>query len=119
MSAFLSAGSRYRVHICFGPNCSPRGSQALLPVLEEAVARAGLTDQVEIIATTCRDRCDYGPSLNVYPGPIFYNEVTPEAIEEIVDQHLRCDQPVSRWFFRPKLTKASRPPRRPRRYTPE
>lgn len=112
------AGARYRVHICFGPNCSPRGSQALLPVLEEAVARAGLTDQVEIIATTCRDRCDYGPSINVYPGPTFYNEVTPEAIEEIVDQHLRRDQPVARWFFRPKLTPASRSLTRPRRYGP-
>ena len=92
----------YRVHLCFGPNCSPRGSRSLLPVLEEAIARAGIGDRVEIIPTTCRDRCDYGPSMNVYPGPVFYNELTPEAIEEIVREHLAGGRPVARWFFRPK-----------------
>jgi len=95
----------YRVHLCFGPNCSPRGSRSLLPVLEEAIARAGIGDRVEIIPTTCRDRCDYGPSMNVYPGPVFYNELTPEAIEEIVREHLAGGCPVSRWFFRPKAGK--------------
>jgi (2Fe-2S) ferredoxin len=72
-------------------------------VLEAAVAAEGLQGRVEIIASTCRDRCDYGPSMNVYPGPIFYNELTPEAIEEIVREHLRDGRPVARWFFRPKI----------------
>ena len=108
----------YRVHLCFGPNCSPRGSRALLPVLEAAVARAGLRDRVEIVATTCRDRCDYGPSMNVYPGPTFYNELTPEAIEEIVREHFGAGRPVPRWFFRPKPIRPARPALRPRRFSP-
>jgi (2Fe-2S) ferredoxin len=97
------AAPRWRVHLCFGPNCSPRGSQALFPILQQAIADAGLTDQVEVIASTCRNRCDYGPSMNVYPGPTFYNELTPEAIEEIVREHLVGGHPVARWFFRPSL----------------
>jgi (2Fe-2S) ferredoxin len=97
------AERRYRVHLCFGPNCSPRGSRALLPVLEAALAREGIADRVEVLATSCRDRCDYGPSMNVYPGAIFYNELTPEAVEEIVREHLKGGRPVSRWFFRPKV----------------
>lgn len=98
----------YRVHLCFGPNCSPRGSRSLMPVLEAAVARAGLGDRVELIATTCRDRCDYGPSMNVYPGPTFYNHLTPEAVEEIVREHLGAGRPVPRWFFRPKPLQPTR-----------
>lgn len=98
----------YRVHLCFGPHCSPRGSRQLLPVLEAAVAQAGLGPRVDIIATTCRDRCDYGPSMNVYPGPTFYNELTPEAIEEIVREHLGANRPVPRWFYRPKQLRRSR-----------
>ena len=98
------SGAGYRVHLCFGPNCSPRGSRALLPLLQAAIAREGLGDQVEVIATTCRDRCDYGPSMNVYPGPVFYNELTPEAIDEIVREHLKGGRPVERWFFRPKMS---------------
>lgn len=73
--------------------------------------RAGIADRVEIIATTCRDRCDYGPSMNVYPGPVFYNELTAEGIEEIVTEHLVGGRPVGRWLFRPH---AEREPGRPR-----
>ena len=88
-----------------------------MPVLEAAVAREGLTGRVEIVATSCRDRCDYGPSMNVYPGPTFYNELTPEAIEEIVLEHLAADRPVPRWFFRPKPFHPTRSPVA-RRYRP-
>jgi (2Fe-2S) ferredoxin len=99
--------SKYRVHLCFGPNCTPRGSRHLLPVLQASIARAGLTDEVEVIATSCRNRCDYGPSMNVYPGPTFYAGVTEEAIEEIVQQHLLNDMPVKRWIFHdPTLSRA-------------
>ena len=94
---------QYRVHLCFGPNCTGRGSRVLLPALEQAVFEAGLGDRVEILATTCRNRCDYGPSLNVYPGPVFYNGVDAEAIREIVERHLKQGEIVDRWLFRPKL----------------
>lgn len=117
--ASQEAAASYRVHLCFGPNCSPRGSRDLLPVLEAAIARAGIADRVEIIVTSCRDRCDYGPSMNVYPGPIFYNELTAEAVEEIVREHLAGGHPVARWFFRPKpkaITRHARPT--PRRWQP-
>lgn len=110
--AGAEAAPSYRVHLCFGPNCTPRGSRALLPVLEAAIASEGIGDRVEVIASTCRDRCDYGPSMNVYPGPVFYNELTPEAVEEIVREHLKHGRPVARWFFRPKVVNRPRPARR-------
>jgi len=91
----------YRVHLCFGPNCSARGSRALLPVLERAIREAGLSGRVEVLATTCRNRCDYGPSLNVYPGPVFYNQIDGAAIREIVAEHLVGGEAARRWLFRP------------------
>ena len=89
------------MHLCFGPNCTPRGSRALLPVLEAALANAGIADRVEVLATSCRNRCDYGPSMNVYPGPVFYNHLTAEAIDEIVREHLVGGKPVERWLYQP------------------
>jgi (2Fe-2S) ferredoxin len=80
---------RYRVHICHGPNCTPRGGAArILTALEEAVRRLGIKNDVEIIATSCRNRCELGPSVNVYPGPVFYGHVDPEGIERIAEEHL-------------------------------
>jgi (2Fe-2S) ferredoxin len=93
----------YRVHLCFGPNCSERGSRALLPVLEQAVRDAGLAGRVEVLATTCRNRCDYGPSLNVYPGPVFYNHVNRIAIAKIVESHLAGGEVAKEWIYRPRL----------------
>jgi (2Fe-2S) ferredoxin len=80
---------RYRVHICHGPNCTPRGGAArLIDALEAAVQRLGIAEEVEIIATSCRNRCELGPSVNVYPGPVFYGHVTPEAMDVIAEEHL-------------------------------
>ena len=72
----------------------------MLPILQNAIFRAGLSPRVEVIATSCRNRCKWGPSLNVYPGPVFYAEVTPEAIEEIVREHLLGGRPVERYRFK-------------------
>jgi (2Fe-2S) ferredoxin len=108
---------RLRVHLCFGPNCTPRGSQALMPVLLAAIERAGIADEVEVIATSCRNRCEYGPSMNVYPGPVFYAGVTAEAIEQIVREHFVEGRPVERFRFRDPA--AARQPNRgvPKRWS--
>jgi (2Fe-2S) ferredoxin len=98
-----SAVGEYRVHLCFGPNCTERGSRSLMPILERAVREAGFADRVEVLATTCRNRCDYGPSLNVYPGPVFYNLVDKTAISEIVTRHLGKGHIAEQWLFRPKI----------------
>lgn len=97
------ADRQYRVHLCFGPNCTLRGSRSLWAELEQAIDSAGLGNQVELLATTCRNRCDYGPSMNVYPGPVFYNEVDAEAVQDIVHNHLEDGQLATRWLYRPRL----------------
>jgi len=89
----------YRVHVCRGPNCSARGSAATLTCFEQAVQDAGLGDKVEILATSCRDRCDWGPSVNVYPGPTLYAQIDCAAARTIVSEHLQNGQPVERLKF--------------------
>ena len=85
----------WRVHICHGPNCTPRGgAKALIEALEVEVNRLGIAEQVEIIATSCRNRCELGPSVNVYPGPTCHGHVTPDAIRTIAANHLRSGHPV-------------------------
>lgn len=91
--------SRYRIHVCLGPNCSPRGSRQLLQYLEEQIRSGGLEDEIEVMGTTCRNRCDFGPSVNVYPGPTFYNFVDRAGIDEIIELHLKHDEVVDRLLF--------------------
>lgn len=95
--------AKYRVHVCRGPNCSARGSAATLSCFEEAVRAAGLSEDVEVIATSCRDRCDWGPSVNVFPGPVLYAQVDCDAVQIIVNEHLKGDRPVERLKFDTRL----------------
>lgn len=91
----------YRVHVCCGPSCTRFNPKELLKALEDELAAQGLEDYVSIQLSACRNRCEQSPSLNVYPGPIFYNRLTPEAVREIVRQHLSGGEPVQEWLFTP------------------
>lgn len=91
----FAPSSRWRCHLCLGPNCSVRGSAALLPVLESAIREAGIAADVEVIGASCRDRCGFGPCMNVYPGPALYNALDEERIRRIVRDHLVGGRPVA------------------------
>lgn len=64
---------------------------------------AGLAGEIDVVATSCRDRCDWGPSVNVFPGPTLYAQVDCEAARAIVAEHLRDDRPVTRLVFDTRL----------------
>lgn len=91
----------YRVHICFGPNCSRYNPKSLLRALEDEVNARNLGDDVSIQVSACRQRCEHSPSMNVYPGPTLYNRLTPDAVRQIVRQHFTGGGPVARYLFRP------------------
>lgn len=68
----------------------------------------GLDSEVEIIATSCRDRCDFGPSVNVFPGPALYAQVDCDAAARIVTEHLQDERPVRDLFFDTRFPGRSR-----------
>lgn len=96
---------RLRCHVCLGPNCGPKGSPALLRRVQEAVAAAGLSDEVEVLGTSCRSRCLYGPSMTVYPGPVPYSWLTPEAVDRIVEEHFVGGTVVEQYEYTFEKTK--------------
>ncbi len=91
----------YRVHICCGPSCTRFQPKELLQALEGELAAQGLEEQVSIQLSACRNRCEQSPSMNVYPGPVFYNRLTAEAVRAIVRQHFSGGEPVREWLFQP------------------
>lgn len=93
----------YRVHVCCGPNCTQFRPKELLTALEEELQALGIEDDVSIQLSACRNRCEQSPSMNIYPGPVFYNRLTPEGVREIARQHLTGGEPVQAWLFRPGM----------------
>ena len=94
--AALSPEYKYRVHVCFGKNCTPNGAEAVFQAFQEQLRANKLIDSVDLIATSCRSRCELGPSVNVYPGPVTYGCMSPERVRVVVMRHLSGEeQPVT------------------------
>ncbi len=95
----MSEPKRYRVYLCGGPTCTPKGRDALLRTLEDELWAWELEGDVDVRVSGCQDRCDYAPSITVWPGPYHYSNLTPAAIKQIVEQHLLKGQPVREYLL--------------------
>ena len=89
--------AKYRVYVCFGANCPQRGASVIYDELERLIAARGLSDEVALRPGNCNKLCKLGPSMIVHPGAVRYAELTPEALAEIVEQHLSGGESVERW----------------------
>ena len=92
--------ARYRVYLCGAKHCTGRGSKELLVELEKQVHDRGLEENIAVMCGGCTQHCAQGPTLCVYPGPIFYSKLSVETLGVIVDKHLTHDQPVKEFFFK-------------------
>jgi len=79
---------RPRLRVCDGTGCRALGSQKLLVALGQALDRAGLRGQVEVIATGCPGFCEQGPLVTVDPEQIAYQRVSPDDSSAIVTETL-------------------------------
>ena len=95
-------------------SCAQKGSEQLRERFKQALANRGLSKQIRANAAGCLDQCEYGCSVVVYPEGVWYGHVTPEDVEEIVEQHLVNGRVVERLlmpFMRPQ------PPPQPEKTT--
>jgi len=101
--AELSPEYRYRVHVCFGKNCTPNGAEAVFRAFQELIRTQNLSSTVELLATSCRSRCELGPSVNVYPGPVMYGCMDPDRVAVVVTRHLSgSEEPVGAYIVTPE-----------------
>ena len=100
----------YRSHVlvCGGTGCTSSGSQAILQNLEAELKKNGLEDEIAIVKTGCHGLCAKGPILVVYPDAVFYSEVKPEDVAEIVSEHLLKGRPVERLIYDENAPEESR-----------
>ena len=108
---------RYHVFICENErpegdprgSCCARGSEAVRQAFKEELARRGLKGEVRANGAGCLDACAHGPAVVVYPEGVWYGQVRPEDVAEIVERHLVGGQPVERL----RLRALEAPPRAP------
>jgi (2Fe-2S) ferredoxin len=71
-------------------SCAHSGSEAIVPLLKEALARRGVAkDLVRACSSSCLDLCESGVSVVQEPEHVAYGGVTPADVDDIADAAAR------------------------------
>ncbi len=77
-------------------SCTLRGSREVIERFDELLDKKDIYDRISLIKTRCMGPCLDGPIVAVFPDNCWYKEVTPDDVEEIVEEHLINNRPVER-----------------------
>ena len=90
--------SYYQRHIFFCLNerqngddcCARHNAQAAFDRCKAQVKAAGLAGpgRVRVNKAGCLDRCEFGPTMVIYPEGVWYRASTREEVDEILQAHL-------------------------------
>lgn len=76
--------------------CDPQGLGSLQLVFKKELSLRGLKATVRANRAGCLDQCEHGPTVVVYPEGVWYGEVKPEDVAEIIESHIINKVPVIR-----------------------
>ena len=80
--------------------CSAKDSVKLRAHMKARAKQRGLAD-VRINASQCLDRCEFGPTMVIYPEGIWYAPRTVADVDEIIETHLVGGGRVERLMLMP------------------
>src|SRR5688572_22176185 len=69
--------------------CKAKGSEEVLLRFKEGLAQAGLKGEIRAQKAGCLDVCEQGASVVIYPEGVWYGNVEPKDVEEILSSHLQ------------------------------
>jgi (2Fe-2S) ferredoxin len=81
--------------------CKSRGSEKLRNYMKARAKELGLSG-VRVNNSGCLDRCEFGPSMVIYPEGVWYTVRTTEDVDEILQTHLVEGGRVERLMMPPE-----------------
>ena len=76
--------------------CASKGSAEVAEAFKLKLYAKGFKRIVRPNKAMCLDQCAHGVTVVVYPEQVWYGNVTPADVEEIVEKHLINGQVVER-----------------------
>ena len=80
--------------------CSAKNSVKLRAHMKARAKQRGLSD-VRINASQCLDRCEFGPTMVIYPEGVWYAVKSVADVDEIIETHLVKGGRVERLMLTP------------------
>lgn len=85
--------------ICGGTGCNSSGGDEVLSLLKSEIEKHDLSDIVSCHITGCFGFCEKGPIMKILPDNVFYVQVKPEDVTEIVESHLLKGKIVEKLLY--------------------
>lgn len=82
--------------------CNSKGAEEVLDLFKMRMKQLGLTSKMRVNSSGCLDACSFGPTIVVYPEQVWYGNIKPEDVEEIIQNHIINNQPVERLILKDK-----------------
>jgi (2Fe-2S) ferredoxin len=107
LAPVAQAPIKHHVFVCNGKSCSAVGSANVKAEFERILQEKGLRQGKEskgrnpigeIVLTDCSSVgfCSVGPAVLIYPDGIWYAQVQPEDVRNIIEEHLEKGKIVER-----------------------
>jgi len=85
--------------VCGGTGCMAADSQGIVDNFKDILKEKGYDQEVQVLKTGCFGFCEQGPIIKIHPDNVFYVKVTPEDVEEIIDEHIIKGRKVERLLY--------------------
>jgi (2Fe-2S) ferredoxin len=76
--------------------CADCGGAEIRQLINDGIAMRNLTNVVRASRSGCIGQCHYGVCLVVYPDDVWYGNVKPDDVGEILDRHILKGEVVER-----------------------
>jgi NADP-reducing hydrogenase subunit HndC len=90
------------VRVCLGPGCLAQGADKVAKAFQTAMKAKKIPGRVKplIKGTGCHGFCSQGPLVNLAPMDLFYCQVTPGDVPDIVESTLKRGEVLERLLYR-------------------
>jgi len=82
-------------------SCAAKGSEGLRDYMKARAKELGLPG-VRVNLAGCLDRCEFGPTVVIYPEGVWYSPKTREDVDEILAVHVQHGGRVRRLMLTEK-----------------
>ena len=93
------------IRLCLSTGCRAQKSLKVYEALENEIKKYGLQNKIEIKKTGCHGFCEMGPIMVIEPANIFYCNVKPKYVGDIISETVLNGNVINRLLWKDPLTK--------------
>jgi len=87
------------IAVCAGTGCRASGAEAVVDAFTDEIEKRELQVNVELKETGCHGFCERGPVVVIRPKRIFYQQVKPDDIPEIISETVLNGNIIERLLY--------------------